>query len=304
MIINNVLDLIGNTPLIRLESLEKELDLHSAIYFKLESVNLTGSIKARVAKEIILTNLKNGTINKKTLLLEATSGNTGIGVAAIAKTLGMNSIIALPESMSKERIDMLEAYGAKVVKTPKEEGMQGSVEYILNLHKEIKNSYIIDQFNNPLCVETHYKTTANEILEDLNNVDIFISGIGTGGTFTGVSKRLKEVNRKTICVGVEPASSPMLSLGKASAHKIQGIGANFVPSILDRSLLDEIVTVTDEDAYIYCKMLSKAGLFVGISSGAAFSAAVRIAKKEANKNIVVILPDDGNRYISTGVFND
>ncbi len=295
--------LIGETPLVELVNINKG---KGHIFAKVEGMNPYGSIKDRVAFEMIedarnkgLLGLDGGTI------IEATSGNTGIGLAAVGVPMGYRVIIVMPDTMSQERIQLIGAYGAEVVLTDGKLGMSGAIAEAERLHKEIEGSYIPDQFKNPANVMAHYKTTGPEICKELN-ADILVAGVGTGGTITGTGKYLKEKNPNTKVVAVEPKSSPVLSGGKAGSHGLQGIGANFVPEILDMSIIDEIIGVTEEDAFEACRTLFKTeGILAGISSGAALFAAIEIANREenANKNIVVILPDSGTRYISTGIFN-
>ncbi len=299
--------LIGETPLVELVNINKG---KANIFAKIEGMNPYGSIKDRVAFEMIedarnkgLLALDSGTI------IEATSGNTGIGLAAVGVPMGYRVIIVMPDTMSQERIQLISAYGAEVILTDGKLGMSGAIAEAERLHKEIDGSYIPDQFKNPANVTAHYKTTGPEIFNDMDDfgkADIFVAGVGTGGTITGTGKYLKEKNPNTKVIAVEPAKSPVLSGGKAGSHGLQGIGANFVPEILDMSIIDEIIGVNEEDAFEACRMLFKTeGIFAGISSGAALFAAMEIAKREQNtgKNIVVILPDSGTRYISTGLFN-
>lgn len=299
-----MLDLIGNTPLVRLSHIEEAYHLSSPIYAKLERCNPTGSIKDRIAKEMILTALKEEKIDKDTLIIEPTSGNTGIGLCAICASLGMKAIIFMPSNCSKERIQMMEAFGAEC-RLVKEGGMAKCIEEAETLHKEVKNSFIPLQFENPANWKAHYLTTGPEIYAQTEGkVDIFISAFGTGGTLTGVSKYLKEKKSDVLSFGVEPFSSAVITTGKKGAHKIQGIGAGFKPEVLNLDYVDKILTCKDEDAYHVTKELARReGLFVGISSGANVSTAIEIAKQHPNKVIVTVLPDNGERYLSVeGLF--
>ncbi len=294
-----MIDLVGNTPLIRLKNIEKEFGLESKIYAKVERMNPTGSIKDRIAKEMIVDLLNEGKINKDTVIIEPTSGNTGIGLAAISASLRMKCIIFMPSNCSIERVKMMQAFGAEC-RLIKEGGMQGCINAANALHEEIKNSFIPMQFENPYNVLAHYKNTGKEIYEELNgDIDIFISSFGTGGTLTGVTKYIKERKPELISVGVEPESSPFISKCIKGAHKIQGIGAGFKPSILDLSLIDKIETMIDEKAYEMTRLIAKKeGLLVGISSGSNVAMCVEYAKKYKNKVIVTVLPDNGERYLS------
>ncbi|MBR5278719.1 MAG: cysteine synthase A [Clostridia bacterium] len=296
--------LIGETPLVELVNIT---DTKAHIFAKIEGMNPYGSIKDRVALEMIEDAKRKNLLNEGGTIIEATSGNTGIGLAAVGVPLGYRVIIVMPNTMSAERIQLIEAYGAEVVLTDGALGMSGAIAEAERLHNETEGSYIPDQFNNPANVNAHYKTTAPEICKALNgNIDILVAGVGTGGTITGIGRYLKEINPDIKIVAVEPKKSPVLSGGKANTHGLQGIGANFVPKILDISIIDEIIGVDDEDAFDACRTLFKTeGVFAGISSGAAIVAATEIAKRKENKNknIVVILPDSGTRYLSTGIFN-
>lgn len=302
MKVKNILDLIGNTPLIELKEIKKKYNLKANIYAKLESYNPFGSIKDRAVLQMINDLFLNNKVKEGSLIIEPTSGNTGIALAAIGKIKKLKVIIVMPENMSKERIDLIKKYGAEVILTDASLGMKGAISKVNELLKIHQDSIMLDQFNNPSNALAHYLTTGKEIYLDLKGkVDIFIAGIGTGGTITGTSKYLKEQNKNIKVIGVEPDSSPLLSKGKVGPHKIQGIGPNFIPSILDTNSYDEIITIKDVDAFNYAKeLLEVEGLFVGLSSGAAFYASLLIAQKEENidKNIVVILPDTGNRYLS------
>lgn len=305
---NSFLDLVGNTPLVRVNNLIKKDDLKADVLAKLEYFNPAGSVKDRIAKEMILDALEKGLINKNTTLIEPTSGNTGIGLSAVATALNLKIIITMPETMSVERRNLMKAYGAELVLTPGSEGMKGAIAKAKELASQIENSFIPGQFENPANPTAHYKTTGPEIYEQTEGkVDIFVAGVGTGGTISGIGKYLKEKNPEVKVVAVEPASSPVLSTGKGGAHKIQGIGAGFVPETLDTKIYDEIITVENEDAFATGKEMAKTeGILVGISSGAALYAAKELAKREENagKTIVVLLPDGGDRYLSTPLIQD
>ncbi|MBQ9267881.1 MAG: cysteine synthase A [Oscillospiraceae bacterium] len=299
-------ELIGNTPILHLNRYGEAAGTTAHIYAKLEYFNPLGSVKDRAALYMIQAGEKDGSIRADTVIIEPTSGNTGIGLAFICATRGYRLILTMPENMSKERIQLLSALGAEIVLTPAWEGMAGAVNKAQALHDANPNSVIPDQFSNPANVQAHVETTSREILRDMDGqVDFFVSSIGTGGTLTGNGKVLKEANPDCKVIGVEPAASPLLSKGKVGPHKIQGIGANFIPEILDRNLIDEIIPVTDEDAYKTCKALAKAeGLLVGISSGAAIWAATELAKRPENqgKRIVALLADTGERYLSVNLY--
>ena len=305
---NSFLDLVGNTPLIRVNNLIKKDELKADVLAKLEYFNPAGSVKDRIAKEMILDALEKGLINENTTLIEPTSGNTGIGLSAVATALNLKIIITMPETMSVERRNLMKAYGAELVLTPGGEGMKGAIAKAKELASQIENSFIPGQFENPANPTAHYKTTGPEIYEQTEGkVDIFVAGVGTGGTISGIGKYLKEKNPEVKVVAVEPASSPVLSTGKGGAHKIQGIGAGFVPETLDTKIYDEIITVENEDAFATGKEMAKTeGILVGISSGAALYAAKELAKREENagKTIVVLLPDGGDRYLSTPLIQD
>ena len=300
-------ELIGRTPLLELSNIEKDLSLKAHILAKLESFNPAGSAKDRAALEMIEDAERSGKIGKGAVLIEPTSGNTGIGLASVAAARGYRTIIVMPDTMSEERRRMMKAYGAELVLTDGSKGMAGAIEKAEALHKEIPGSFIPSQFSNPANAAAHQKTTGPEIYEDTDgNIDIFISAIGTGGTITGAGRYLKERIKFLQIIGVEPAASPVLSGGKAGKHKIQGIGAGFVPEVLDTSIYDRITTVKDEEAFTMARLVGRReGVLVGISSGAALWAAVREAEKEENsgKNIVVIFPDGGDRYLSTELFS-
>lgn len=304
----SVSELIGGTPLVELTNYEKNNDLDAIIVGKVESFNPAGSVKDRVAKAMIDDALASGKIDADTVLIEPTSGNTGIGLAAIAAARGMRLIIAMPETMSVERRNLMKAYGAELVLTDGAKGMKGAIAKADELAKEIPNSFVPGQFVNPANPDAHKRTTGPEIWEDTDGkVDIFVAGVGTGGTVTGVGEYLKNQNPNVKVVAVEPASSPVLSKGTAGAHKIQGIGAGFVPDVLNTKVYDEIIPVTNEDAFATGKQVGhKEGVLVGISSGAAIWAAVQLAKRPENKGktIVALLPDTGDRYLSTPLFAD
>lgn len=305
---NSFLDLVGNTPLVRVNNLIKKDELKADVLAKLEYFNPAGSVKDRIAKEMILDALEKGLINENTTLIEPTSGNTGIGLSAVATALNLKIIITMPETMSVERRNLMKAYGAELVLTPGSEGMKGAIAKAKELASQIENSFIPGQFENPANPTAHYKTTGPEIYEQTEGkIDIFVAGVGTGGTISGIGKYLKEKNPEVKVVAVEPASSPVLSTGKGGAHKIQGIGAGFVPETLDTKVYDEIITVENEDAFATGKEMAKTeGILVGISSGAALYAAKELAKREENagKTIVVLLPDGGDRYLSTPLIQD
>lgn len=305
---NSFLDLVGNTPLVRVNNLIKKDELKADVLAKLEYFNPAGSVKDRIAKEMIQDALEKGLINENTTLIEPTSGNTGIGLSAVATALNLKIIITMPETMSVERRNLMKAYGAELVLTPGSEGMKGAIAKAKELASQIENSFIPGQFENPANPTAHYKTTGPEIYEQTEGkVDIFVAGVGTGGTISGIGKYLKEKNPEVKVVAVEPASSPVLSTGKGGAHKIQGIGAGFVPETLDTNIYDEIITVENEDAFATGKEMAKTeGILVGISSGAALYAAKELAKREENagKTIVVLLPDGGDRYLSTPLIQD
>ena len=302
----SVSELIGGTPLVELTNYEKNNDLDAIIVGKVESFNPAGSVKDRVAKAMIDDALASGKIDADTVLIEPTSGNTGIGLAAIAAARGMRLIIAMPETMSVERRNLMKAYGAELVLTDGAQGMKGAIARADELAAEIPNSFIVGQFTNPANPAVHEATTGPEIWEATGgDVDIFVAGVGTGGTVSGAGAYLKRMNPDVQVVAVEPAASPVLSEGRAGAHKIQGIGAGFVPDTLDTAVYDEVITVADEDAFAVGRELAaKEGLLVGISSGAAVAAATQLARRPENKGktIVVILPDTGERYLTTAMF--
>jgi len=299
-------ELIGRTPLLRLERIEKEYRLFARLLAKLEYFNPAGSVKDRAAKFMVDDAEKKGLLNENSVIIEPTSGNTGIGLCSVAAARGYRVIIVMPDSMSLERRMLMTAYGAELVLTDGALGMSGAIEKAEELHRSIPDSIIAGQFVNPANPEAHYKTTGPEIWEDTDGrVDVFVCGVGTGGTITGVGRYLKEKNPDVKIVAVEPADSPLISEGRSGAHKIQGIGANFIPETFDRSLCDVVFTVTTDEAYAACRTLGRReGVLVGVSSGAALHAAIEIAKRPENKdkNIVVILPDTGERYLSSGLF--
>lgn len=301
-------ELIGKTPLLELAHIEKELELNAKLIAKLEYFNPAGSVKDRIAKAMIDDAEAKGVLTKDSVIIEPTSGNTGIGLASVAAARGYRIIIVMPETMSVERRQLMKAYGAELVLTEGAKGMKGAIAKAEELAKEIPGGFIPSQFTNPANPEAHRKTTGPEIWEDTDGaVDIFVAGVGTGGTITGIGEYLKAKNPNVKIVAVEPKSSPVLSEGVAGAHKIQGIGAGFVPEILNTKVYDEIITVANEDAFETGKLIGrKEGVLVGISSGAAVHAAIELAKRPENagKNIVVLLPDTGDRYLSTPLFAD
>ena len=301
-------ELIGKTPILELTHLEKKYDLKAKILAKLEYFNPAGSVKDRIAKAMIDDAEQSGKLKAGSVIIEPTSGNTGIGLAAVAAARGYRIIIVMPETMSVERRQLMKAYGAELVLTEGAKGMKGAIAKAEELAKEIPNSFIPGQFINPANPKAHYLTTGPEIYEDTDgNVDIFVAGVGTGGTITGVGKYLKSKNPKIRVVAVEPESSAVLSTGVPGAHKIQGIGAGFVPDVLDTKIYDEIITVSNEDAFETGRLICKnEGVLVGISSGAAVYAALQLAKRSENegKTIVVLLPDTGDRYLSTPLFSE
>lgn len=300
------LELIGNTPLLEAVNIEKELGLKAKLLLKLEYFNPAGSVKDRIAKAMIEDAEKKGLIKEGTTIIEPTSGNTGIGLAAIAAVKGYRIILTMPETMSVERRNILKAYGAEIVLTEGSKGMKGAIAKADELAAEIENSFITGQFVNPANPEAHRQTTGPEIWEDTDGeVDVFVAGIGTGGTITGTGEYLKSKKPEVKVIAVEPASSPVLSEGKSGAHKIQGIGAGFVPDILNTKIYDEILPIENDDAFAYSKLIAKKeGILVGISSGAALAAAITAAKRPENegKTIVALLPDSGDRYYSTPLF--
>ena len=307
MLFKNASELIGNTPLVELTNIEKQYSLKAKLYAKVEYFNPTGSVKDRIALSMINDAFNKGLINEISVLIEPTSGNTGIGIAALCAMKNIKCILVMPESMSIERRKLLSIYGAKLVLTEAKEGMGGSIKKAKELEKTIPNAVILGQFDNEANPRIHYLTTGKEIYNDLNGkVDLFIAGIGTGGTISGTGKYLKEKIKDVKVIGVEPLSSPVISQNKKGSHKIQGIGAGFIPSTLDLSIIDKVETCSDEDAFKFARIVpSIEGMLVGISSGASLKIAIEYAKKEenANKNIVVLFPDSGDRYLSTDLFN-
>ena len=305
---SKIIDTIGKTPLVELTNLEKKYNLKARIIAKVESFNPGGSVKDRIAKAMIEKAEKEGLINKDTVLVEPTSGNTGIGLSMVAASKGLRIILTMPETMSVERRNLLKAYGAELVLTEGAKGMKGAIAKAEELAKEIPNSFIPSQFTNMANPNIHYLTTGPEIYEDLDgNLDFFVAGVGTGGTLSGTGKYLKEQKPSIKAIAVEPETSPVLSKGTPGPHKIQGIGAGFVPATLDTSIYDEIITIGNEEAFEMGRESARVeGLLVGISSGAAMKAAIKIAQREENagKTIVVLLPDTGERYLSTAMFQE
>ena len=305
-IYKGTLGLIGNTPLVEVENIEKELNLPATLLVKLEYLNPAGSVKDRIAKAMIEDAEEKGILKKGSVIIEPTSGNTGIGLAAIAAVKGYRIILTMPETMSIERRNILKAYGAEIVLTEGARGMKGAIEKADELAKEIPDSFIPGQFVNPANAAMHRKTTGPEIYKDTDGaVDIFVAGVGTGGTLTGVGEYLKSVKPEVQVVAVEPADSPVLSGGSAGAHKLQGIGAGFVPEVLNTEIYDEVMPIDNDVAFDMAKLLAKKeGVLVGISSGAALYAAIQLAKRPENKGktIVALLPDSGDRYYSTPLF--
>jgi len=307
-IYKSVDQLIGKTPLLELTNIEKELELNARILAKIEYFNPAGSVKDRVALSMINEAEKSGVLKKGSVIIEPTSGNTGIGLASVAAARGYKVIIVMPDSMSKERRILMKAYGAELVLTDGSKGMKGAIEKAKEFEKEIPNSFIAGQFDNPANPKAHFETTGPEIYEDTDGeLDLFVCGVGTGGTITGVGEYLKSKNKRIKIVAVEPESSPVLSKGKSGPHKIQGIGAGFVPNVLNTKIYDDIITVSNEDAFRTGRLVGKKeGFLVGISSGAALYAAIELAKREENKNktIVVLLPDTGDKYLSTELYEE
>ncbi len=304
----NVTELIGNTPLLELTHIEEKYDLKATVLAKLEYFNATGSVKDRVAKAMIEDAEEKGILKEGSVIIEPTSGNTGIGLASVGTSKGYKVIIVMPETMSIERRKLMKAYGAELVLSDGKKGMTGAIEKANEIAETTENAWIAGQFDNPANWKAHYQTTGKEIYEDTDGkVDYFIAGVGTGGTITGVGKYLKEKNPNVKVIAVEPDSSAVLSGETSGAHKIQGIGAGFIPKVLDTTIYDEIVRVTNEDAFTTGKIIGHLeGVLTGISSGAALHAAIELAKKEENagKTIVVLLPDSGDRYLSTDLFGE
>ncbi|WP_329381363.1 cysteine synthase A [Anaerofustis butyriciformans] len=304
----NITQLVGKTPIMELVNYEKENNLQANILAKIEFFNPAGSVKDRIAKAMIENAEKEGLLKEGSTIIEPTSGNTGIGLASIAAAKGYKAILTMPETMSIERRKLLKAYGAEIVLTDGSKGMKGAIEKAEELQKEIKDSFIPSQFENMENPKMHYNTTGPEIYEDTEGkIDYFVAGVGTGGTLSGVGKYLKEKNPNIKIVAVEPKSSPVLTEGRAGAHKIQGIGANFVPNTLDKNIYDEIITIENDEAFESARKIAKSdGILVGISSGAAIKAATIIANREENKGktIVALLPDTGERYLSTELFEE
>lgn len=307
-IYERITDLVGKTPLVKLPNYSEKRELEAAIAVKVEAFNPAGSVKDRIAKAMLDDAEAKGLVNKDTVIIEPTSGNTGIGLAAVSASRGYRIIMTMPETMSVERRNLLKAYGAELVLTDGSKGMKGAIERAKQLAEEIPNSFIPSQFTNPANPEVHRKTTGPEIWADTDGkVDIFVAGVGTGGTLTGVGEYLKSQNPNVKVVAVEPATSPVLSKGVAGPHKIQGIGAGFVPDTLNTKVYDEIISVANEDAFATGRALAREdGILAGISSGAAVFAATELAKRPENKGklIVAILPDTGDRYLSTPMFTD
>ena len=300
-------ELVGYTPILQLHKIQENNQLKGNIFAKLESYNPAGSVKDRVARQILLDAIEEGKLKPGATIIEPTSGNTGIGISAMGRTLGYEVIIVMPETMSQERRTLMKAYGAKLVLTPGSEGMSGAIKKAEELAKEIPNSFIPGQFINPSNPKAHYLTTGPEIDEQMDGqVDIIVAGIGTGGTISGIGQYFKQKNPNIKVIAVEPESSPLLTKGVAGPHKIQGIGANFVPEILDTNIYDEVITVTNEEAFEASREMGHSeGVLIGISAGAALHVAKELAKKEENKdkNIIVIFPDGGDRYLSTGLYD-
>ena len=308
MLYKNGYDLVGGTPLLELTHIEKEFNLKAKLFAKVEYFNPAGSVKDRIALSMINDAEAKGVLKEGTVIIEPTSGNTGIGLASIATMKGYRVVLTMPESMSIERRKLLKAYGAELVLTEASKGMKGAIARAEELTKEIPNSIILGQFVNPANPKVHFETTGPEIYKDLEGkVDAFVAGVGTGGTITGTGKYLKSQKADVRVVAVEPASSPVLSEGKAGPHMIQGIGAGFVPDTLDTSVYDEIIKIENDDAFTYGRLIGKKeGILVGISSGAALYAAIQVASRDEfkDKNVVVLLPDSGDRYLSTKLFEE
>ena len=307
-IYKNITELIGKTPLLELTNIEKQFNLEARLLAKLEYLNPAGSSKDRVGLQMILDAEEKGILTKDSVIIEPTSGNTGIGLASVCANRGYKLIIVMPDSMSVERILTIKAYGADVVLTDGKKGMAGAIEKAEEIKSNTPNSFIAGQFYNPSNPKAHYNTTGPEIYDDTDgNIDFFVASIGTGGTITGTGRYLKEKRPEIKVIGVEPEKSPLLSRGYAGTHGIQGIGANFIPEILDTKIFDEIITVSDEDAYKFGRLIGKKeGFLVGISSGATLKAGIEVCSRSENKGktVVVLLPDTGDRYLTTKLFND
>lgn len=303
MLYENSIDLIGNTPMFKLNNMKEE-DM-ADVYIKLEKFNPGGSIKDRAALGMIEEAEKMGKIKPGDIIVEPTSGNTGIGLAMVGRLKGYKVIIVMPDSMSIERRNMIKAYGAELVLTEGNKGMTGAIEKAEELARDKKGYFIPQQFSNRANSKKHYETTAVEILKDVENLDVFVASVGTGGTIAGIGRRLKEFNKNIKVVAVEPHNSPVISGGKAAPHKIQGIGAGFVPEVYERDVVDEVMTITDEESYEYARRFgTEEGILVGISSGANIAAAIKIAKKLGKgKKVVTVAPDGGEKYISTGLYD-
>lgn len=307
MLATSLKELVGNTPLLQMRNIEKEIGAKGNLFAKLELFNPAGSAKDRVALNMLEEAEKKGLIKRGGTVIEPTSGNTGIGLAAFCAAKGYNAVFTMPDSMSVERQKLLSAYGAKIVLTPAADGMKGSIEKAKEICENTENSFITSQFDNPDNPKAHYNTTGPEIWRDLDGkIDVFIAGIGTGGTISGTAKYLKEMNPEIEIIGFEPEASPLITKGFSGAHKLQGIGANFIPENYDESVVDRVVTVTAEEAYAAAKLAArKEGILVGITSGGALSVAMKLSEKEeySGKNIIALLPDSGERYMSVGMFD-
>ena len=306
-IYKSIEELVGKTPILELKNIKKKYQLKADIFAKLEYLNPAGSVKDRVGKAMLDDAEKRGILKKDSVIIEPTSGNTGIGIAAVGAARGYRVIIVMPETMSEERKLLMKAFGAELILTKGSEGMSGAIKKAEELNKEIPGSFIAGQFVNPANAKAHFDTTGPEIYEDMNGeIDIFVAGIGTGGTITGTGRYLKSKNKDIRIVGVEPAASPFITSGKSGPHGIQGIGAGFIPDVLDTEILDEVVTVQDAEAFEIARNMGKTeGFLIGISSGAALCTAIKLAAMDENegKKIVVILPDSGSRYLSSGLYD-
>ncbi|MBQ1988455.1 MAG: cysteine synthase A [Clostridia bacterium] len=306
-IYKSIEELVGKTPILELKNIKKKYQLKADIFAKLEYLNPAGSVKDRVGKAMLDDAEKRGILKKDSVIIEPTSGNTGIGIAAVGAARGYRVIIVMPETMSEERKLLMKAFGAELILTKGSEGMSGAIKKAEELNKEIPGSFIAGQFVNPANAKAHFDTTGPEIYEDMNGeIDIFVAGIGTGGTITGTGRYLKSKNKDIRIVGVEPAASPFITSGKSGPHGIQGIGAGFIPDVLDTEILDEVVTVEDAEAFEIARNMGKTeGFLIGISSGAALYTAIKLAAMDENegKKIVVILPDSGSRYLSSGLYD-